>query len=596
LVGIALTAMLVDRVFGVTTLVIGLQGGVAGGLGTTAGATVVTDLVAVVTVVATLAMLERVWLPRRRGVTFALTLMVALVGLQFGAIAATTVTGVAPPLDLALARALLLTVTTLAALRVLSALREHRRTVEALRSATAVAESLVDSGRVALGELRADVAVRVRQVLDEALAALEEGAVTGPATRLRSLADEVLRPLSHRLASEVTLTTRTPSTVVEVAGWRSTFATLLRAPVVPARVLALMATGFALLRSLVTDQERVRDLAPAIPADAEGVGIALSVDVGLLILALGELALVFLVVGWTARRLADVVGRRSSGRRPLRSWALVSLGLAGISALTVLVPPLLALLAGSGQVVSDVRSALFAFVASFVPFVGATVGVSLFAAVGAERAALEADLARQRSETARTAARVQAVLAHEQRRLARSLHADVQSTVNAAGLLLDRADREGGLTPALVDDVAARIAASVERFLGSAPSSLPVVERLAEVRTLWRGVCAVELESGAEVDARIDADTVARETIVDLVSEACANAVVHGGAEAVRVRIQVEGDEVVLDVADDGARGGVTPAQAAGGLGTEILRMSCSEFSLEVGERGGHLTARVPLG
>jgi anti-sigma regulatory factor (Ser/Thr protein kinase) len=179
--------------------------------------------------------------------------------------------------------------------------------------------------------------------------------------------------------------------------------------------------------------------------------------------------------------------------------------------------------------------------------------------------------------------------------------------VNAAGLMLDRADREGGLTSELVDDVAERIAGSVERFLGGGSSALPVIERLAEVRALWAGVCSVVLELDEGAGARIDADTVTRDAIVDLVTEACANAVVHGAADSVLVRVHVEGDEVVLAVADDGTRRpgaaaghdggeGEVARRVPGGLGTEVLRMSCTEFSLDIGEQGSRLLARVPLG
>jgi signal transduction histidine kinase len=260
-----------------------------------------------------------------------------------------------------------------------------------------------------------------------------------------------------------------------------------------------------------------------------------------------------------------------------------------------------------------------AVVASFVPLFVVTVGASLAAATAADRVALETDLAKQRAQMTRTAARVQAVLGHEQRRMARSLHADVQSAVNAAGLMLDRSYRQGAVTSELVDDVVTRIATSVERFLAGGASDLPLTARLSEVRALWAGVCTVLLAVDEAAGERIDADAVTRELVVDLVTEACANAVVHGDAREVRVRLALVGEEVELEVSDDGTRGwadsaaeggppggvgGATPratpratsGAAHGGLGTQVLRASCTSFSLVVGERGSRLHALLPLG
>jgi len=599
LLGILLAVLFADRTLGLTSLLVSPLDGFADGLLPGGPEALLADVVAVLVVLAVLLVVELSGRPRtRRGLLVALVIA-ALVGLQLGASAVSAATGMTVATDLYLARALLLAVTTLAALLVLAALAEHRQVTQELRRATSEAESLAASGRAALSELRESVAGRVREVLRDALAVLDAGGPAGSGARLRSLADEVLRPLSHRLAGMPT-PSPAPRAVAAAPRWRDTFETLLRTPVIEPQALALLAAGLAFLRSLVTDQDRVRDLSPAIPPDAEGVGVALTVDVVPLLIVFAELAVVFVITRWAAVRLARLLGERDVALRPVRAWTLVSAGLAGVAVLTTLAAALVDLVAGLGADLADVRGA---FVAALLPLVVVTFGASLVAAVAEGQGTLEAGLARQRAETARTAARVQAVLGHEQRRLARSLHADVQAAVNAAGLMLDRADRDGAVSAVLVDDAAERIAAAVERFLSGGISRRTLAERLEEVRALWAGVCTVVLELAEESAARIDADPVARELVVDLVTEACANAAVHGGAGEVRVRIGLVGEEVSLDVTDDGTpatrvrgpEGG--PAESpAGGLGTAILRASCTRFGLELGERGGHLHARVPLG
>jgi len=365
---------------------------------------------------------------------------------------------------------------------------------------------------------------------------------------------------------------------------------------------------------LITDQDQVRDLSPAILADADGVGVALTLDVVPLLVVLGELALVLVVTRWGAGRLSRMVDLSSSTRRPLLAWAEVSLGISAIAALIVAGSFLVTDVTGIGSGFDDERAAVLAFVAMLIPLLALTLGVSVVAAVESHRVALEAELGRQREDAARTAARVHAVLGHEQRRLARSLHADVQATINAGGLMLDRADREGAVTSELIDDVAGRIATSVERFLGGGASTQQLAVRLAEVRALWSGVCTITVDLDDTVGERIDADTVTRELVVDLIAEACANAVVHGGASEVRILIVLAGREVGVEVIDDGvgpdtegvadsagedASGGPT-SRASGprtsGLGTAVLRASCTSFSLEVGAGGGRLHAVLPLG
>jgi anti-sigma regulatory factor (Ser/Thr protein kinase) len=600
-----LLTMLVDRTFGLTSLAVVPQQGFAGGVPADAPTTLLADLVAVLVVVVVLLGMELSGRPRRRRAMHTVLVLASLVGLQLGAAAVTAATRVTVPTDLYLARALLLAATTSAVLHLLTALAEHRRATHELRRATAAAEALAEAGRVGLQELREDVAARIREVLRDALGALEAGATSGSAARLRSLADDVVRPLSHRLAA-ASVPSPTAAGVVAAARWRDTLRTLLRTPVIAPRILALLATSLAFLRSLVTDQQRVRDLSPAIPADAEGVGVALTVDVLPLLVVLGELALIIVVTRWGAAWLAAHLEPTRHLRRPAAAWGLTSIGIAAIAVLIVVGPVLADRLVGFTTGPVDVRALQLAFVATFVPLLATTVGVSLVAAVAGDRAALEADLDRQRAAATRLAARVQAVLGHEQRRLARSLHADVQAAINAAGLMLERADRQGGVTPEIIDDAAARIATSVERFVTDGTSPLPVAARLEEVRRLWAGVCTVSVELDEEVGARLDSDAVTRELVVDLVTEACANAVVHGDAARVTVRLAMaaEEEEVALEVRDDGTRRRLptdlaserTVPAPVGGLGTDVLRASCTRFTLDLGAHGGHLQARLPMG
>lgn len=568
-------------------------------------ASVLADLVPALALALVATLISVLGRPRRRGTMLLVLLLVSLVGLQVGAGVAETVTGSALGVDLYLARALLAAGMTMAAGTTLASLVQHRRTTRALMEATARAESLADAGRAALSRLREGVAREVRVVLDDALKVLA-GGDPDIGEQLRSLADEVLRPLSHRLA-------RAPAPGLGMldpggrTGWRETFAGVAREPVIPARALAIIAAGLASLRTLVTDQEAVRELADLEPLSETAATVAVGVTVDGLAIAqvAGELLLVLLLTWWGAARFGELIASDRNLVSTRTAWVATLVGLMGVAMLT-LVGPLLFTLVRGGSIAAI---GPVTFLASLLPLVVVTAGTSLMRVVERERADLEDELTLQSTSATRAAARLQAVVAHEQHRLARTLHADVQSAVNAASLMLDRAARDGTVTPELIDDVALRVAASVERFLRGGASPRPFLERIDEVRSLWSGVCDVRVDVGQDVADRIDADAVTRDLIVDLIAEACANAVVHGAAREVRVSLLHEQDgEVALRVEDDGAARSTGPDPGAAlrdeqgdeaprrGLGTDVLRASCTRFALAPGAVGTTLTASIPLG
>ena len=595
----------VDRSLGLTAVALGPAMASPPIIAPTTLASVLADLVPALALALVATLTSVLGRPRRRGAAFLVLLLVSLIGLQAGAGIADAVTGSALGVDLYLARALLATGMTMAAVTTLASLAQHRRTTRALTEATARAESLADAGRTALTQLREDVAAEVRAVLDDALEVLAGG---DPNTggQLRSLADDVLRPLSHRLARTPAPEVGVPVPVVRT-GWRETLASVAREPVIPARALAIIAAGLASLRTLVTDQEVVRELADLQPLRENTATNTVVVTVDGLAVAqvAGELLLVLLLTWWGAARFGELI----AGDRNLVStrvaWVATLVALMGVAVLTLVGPLLFALL--RGDPIAAIGPVMF--LASLLPLVVVTAGTSLMRVIERERAVLEKELAVQGASATRAAARLQAVVAHEQHRLARTLHADVQAAVNAAGLMLQRAARSGSVPPALIEGIAARVAASVERFLRGGASSRPFVERIDEVRALWSGVCDVRMVVSQDVASMIDADAVTRDLIVDLIAEACANAVVHGGARKVQVALLHEQDgEVGLRVADDGAVRSAAPDSGIAvrdepsggapqrGLGSDVLRASCTRFALVPGATGTTLTASIPLG
>lgn len=247
----ALAVLIADRALGLTALAVipGIPVSTGPRL---APATLLADMVAALAVGGTLGLVELLGRPCSAARRRLVVLLAALMALQLGSSVAESVTGTTVGVDLFLGRALLLTGALLAARLVLASLVEHRTATQALRAATAQVEALEASGRVGLVRLREDVSARVRDVLGDAFEVLAERGGEGVGARLRGLAEDVLRPLSHRLAAAPTVGLEVPAAVDEPR-WRDTLAVVARRPVVPSRMLATIAALLAFLRTLVTD-------------------------------------------------------------------------------------------------------------------------------------------------------------------------------------------------------------------------------------------------------------------------------------------------------------------------------------------------------
>jgi len=104
--------------------------------------------------------------------------------------------------------------------------------------------------------------------------------------------------------------------------------------------------------------------------------------------------------------------------------------------------------------------------------------------------------------------------------------------------------------------------------LESSTEGTGVREALAGVAKAWDGLCTVQVALPDDLAARIDDNPALASSVVDICTDACSNAVRHGGAAHVAVQAQPAGDALELVVSDDGA-----PDGGAGipGMGSAML-------------------------
>ncbi|MFM9019641.1 MAG: hypothetical protein ACKORG_09440 [Actinomycetota bacterium] len=172
---------------------------------------------------------------------------------------------------------------------------------------------------------------------------------------------------------------------------------------------------------------------------------------------------------------------------------------------------------------------------------------------------------------------------HEERRVSRALHGPVQTAVRAAAMRIDQGDLAGA--EQLLVDALGHLEPDTQRT--------GVRDALTGVAKAWDGLCAVDVELPDALAARIDDDPPLASSVVDICTDACSNAVRHGGATNVAMRAQPAGDALELVVSDDGA-----PDATVGtpGMGSAILDdVSIEWLRRREGERTV-LRATLPLG
>jgi signal transduction histidine kinase len=516
---------------------------------------------------------------------------------------------------------------TLVVLLLLSALHRHRARRDELEATTARLRAALATTTTGLVEERARLATHVRRLLEERLGPTSIRPALFTPERLRAIADDVLRPLSHQLAAGAELPGTRPRTAVRRARVVEVLRSLDAAPVLRPRLLAatMLLLTFRFSITPVPSGPDVRT--PDLTANIGDAGV-LTVDWTSFLESIALHAATFLIVLVGARIVVrwleghEVPGVRSgpSSARPsrlARDWTLaagtlVTLGLASLALVRTTFS-----VTGFGTLPPLTAGSLVGFTA---PLLLITMATSLLPATERALGATRERLAELNADLAAASARANALLEHERRLFARQLHASVQPAVNAASLMIERATRDGRVDPTVLTGAAEVIEVAVERLFDAAGSGADggtggresgeadLDARLAAIAATWEGLADVTVDLDVGVRAHLMSDPIARATLCDVIAEACANAVIHGSASRIDVAVRPEGDAaggegargaagsaltaVELRVADDGRAPATRQDQ---GLGSRILTASSTRWTLDHRDDGTVLTAVLPV-
>jgi signal transduction histidine kinase len=438
--------------------------------------------------------------------------------------------------------------------------RRARRTQASLHAQLARRDRLRADAERLLADRRTQIAGEVVSTVDAAVDDVRTRAcsLAGAARRLRVLVDDVVRPLSMQLETEPAAIDDHP---VDHAG----------AP--PAR------------RSVGALVDAVTTTAPfprTVPAT-----VTVIATLPLVLYFGNQLAAPFVVLALGA----IVYGGHELADRGTRAWrarASRSARVATIVALWLLVG---AMVAAPVSLMTSMSATLpQAELAIVISLLTVTVGSAAALGIHARREEVARELRRAISDADSARAELVRLAEHDQRRLARTVHGQVQARIIGAALVLEQAERDGSAPD--LDALLDRLREACRRAFDQ-PESPDVRTQLHELATVWGIAAEVEIELRDDTAARLETDRHASEAIVAVVGEALTNAIRHGGARSVRIRASWEPmtSEVLVVVDDDGR----LDARGEPGVGSHLFDDHTRWWTLTPGDGGTRFTARIAL-
>lgn len=435
------------------------------------------------------------------------------------------------------------------------------QSVEQLRAAQSQLEQALASNRQAIekwhGNLVKDVQQRLERELAEKLAAGNGSLSAG----LQQSVVELIRPLSHDLMFESPGEIEPASkTRIRKTNWRE------------------------LAREASATNWRVLPLANVLLSLAATLPIFSQSGPHLQVWQyFPTLALLWLLL-WVAGRF---FGKIQLDRSPaFRLWAFASLVIAA-----TYLPSLLGLQFVSyfDGVQGWFRALLFALVEALVAL-AVSLADAMQRALRNDQKQLEAANQKLRWLVAHTRAQMW----ERQRELSQLVHGPIQTAVAAAAIRLDLAGNDQAKMNEAAQVARQTIVAAVASLTNSQEVALQIRSGFAKVRAGWQGVAEVTLDCSRQVESQLNVDSSTARVTLDICQEAVANAIRHGRASTVNVKIDAPMERVLSIVVQN--NGLPLPTETESGLGTKLLNDCALDWRRWSDAQGTWLRCELPLG
>jgi len=201
----------------------------------------------------------------------------------------------------------------------------------------------------------------------------------------------------------------------------------------------------------------------------------------------------------------------------------------------------------------------------------------------------EISLTRKTQELQKEIALFEQKLALEKRAWSRVIHGEVQSALSAA---LARLQINENLEPYQLEMVKQDLNRAKQNLINPPKQNSTFNQAFAEIVLTWKSICQIQADISARAQRAIDQNEDTRTVTNEIIKEAVSNAVRHGQAKNVKVKLdRIQDDILNIEIQNDGFKT-VNPTP---GLGSQMLDELTLSWSLENKNNQTTLTARVPI-
>ena len=179
------------------------------------------------------------------------------------------------------------------------------------------------------------------------------------------------------------------------------------------------------------------------------------------------------------------------------------------------------------------------------------------------------ELSRITSALAWNVARIRERHFHMQKRLASTLHGEVQAKLASTYLQIQNLANAGDDSADKIKTLLQELRNTIEKIDSPKGAGSNLQEMLDRVKRNWQEVADIQLMVNPKVLEHIELDKVCSDTLAEIIPELCFNGIKHGNADTITIDLRFKDERVVsLEVANNGT---VHENTTSDGLGTKFL-------------------------
>jgi signal transduction histidine kinase len=182
----------------------------------------------------------------------------------------------------------------------------------------------------------------------------------------------------------------------------------------------------------------------------------------------------------------------------------------------------------------------------------------------------------------------------QQQAIARALHGPIQDVLSVAAFKLSAAIKNNTADEKLIFELKEQITSTID-LLNFNDEKLPALDQsLRDLAEFWDGVAKITFKLSPAAKRLVQNHPVTSATAIELVREGCSNAVRHGKARNIKVLVAAnrQETELVLRVSNDGE---LVTMKSKPGLGSKLLNELALKWSLESRDGETVLEALTPV-